>query len=112
MAKVWMPGTPATLLCTSGKTWKALRLRWFHGLRPSPQKPPPGKVIWKVNLVSGICSSSLFTARVDWVTCSMVELEGVLTTPKITPWSSAGASSLGDCANIASASRLTTAQAT
>ena len=40
-----------------------------------------------------------------------VEFEGVLTTPRITPWSSVGASSFGAWVNMARARRLTTIQA-
>ena len=48
---------------------------------------------------------------VDCSTCSRVEFEGVFTTPKMTPWSSAGANSLADCMNISTASTENTAHA-
>ena len=34
MGKVWMPGMAATFCCTSGRIWKAVRLRSFHGFSP------------------------------------------------------------------------------
>ncbi len=110
MGKVWMPGMAATFCCTSGRIWAAERLRSFQGFSPSPQNPPDGKVIWKVKLVSGISMSTRFTSRVDWATWSRVELDGVFTIPKITPWSSTGASSRGDWKNMARASSEITAQ--
>ena len=42
------PGWPPTFCCTSGRIWTAVRFRSFQGLSPTPQKPPDGKVIWKV----------------------------------------------------------------
>ena len=51
-----------------------------------------------------------FTSRVDWATWSRVELAGVLTMPKMTPWSSTGASSRGDWKNMAAPSSAITAQ--
>ncbi len=52
-----------------------------------------------------------FTSRVEKTTWSRVELAGVLTIPKMTPWSSVGASSLGDWVNMRKASTLTTPHA-
>ncbi len=67
MGKVCTPGMAETLACTSGRIWKALRLRSSQGLRPSPQNPPVGVVIWKVKLVSGMVVISWCIARVDRV---------------------------------------------
>ena len=64
-----------------------------------------------MKFVSGMVVSSLWTARVDCVTWSSVAFACVFTIPKMMPWSSAGASSLGDCVNIASASTPITTQA-
>jgi len=43
-----MPGMAATRLPTSGRIWKVFRFRSFQGFIASPQKPPVGKVTWKV----------------------------------------------------------------
>ncbi len=51
------------------------------------------------------------TTVVEATTRSSVASDGVLTMPKITPWSSTGASSLGDWLNISSASSATAPQA-
>jgi len=64
-----------------------------------------------VNRVSGISISTRLTSRVDWATWSSVEFDGVLTIPKMTPWSSTGASSRGDWKNMAAARSEITAQA-
>ena len=88
-----------------------LRLRLSQGLKMAPQNPPVGWVIWKVNSASGMERRSLLITFVDCSTCSRVEFEGVFTTPKMTPWSSAGANSLADCMNISTASTENTAHA-
>jgi hypothetical protein len=59
-------------------------------------------VIWKVNAASGSASARSLTIRVDCTTWSSVELAGVSTMPKMTPWSSVGASSFGDWTNMSS----------
>ena len=38
-----------TSICSSALDF----VRWLHGLRPMPAKPPLGKMIWKVESVSG-----------------------------------------------------------
>ena len=103
MGKVWIPGMVLTFRCTSGRICADDRVRSFQGFSPIPQKPPDGKVIWNVNLVSGMAITVRFTSRVERATWSRVELDGVLTMPKMTPWSSTGASSRGDCRNMATA---------
>ncbi len=89
-----------------------MRFRSSQGLRPTPQKPLSGKVIWKVKPASGIDITARFTAWVDGMSWSSVEFGGVSTIPKMTPWSSVGASSRGAWENMTSASTLTTAHAT
>ena len=110
MGKVCTPGMAATFPCTSGRIWEAVRLRSVQGLRPTPQKPVVGCVTWKVNSDSGVAITTRLISRVECVTWSSVEFAGVFTMPKMTPWSSAGASSLGAMLNMATASKLTTAQ--
>jgi hypothetical protein len=109
--KVCTPGMAATFWATSGRIWKALRLRSVQGFRPTPQKPPDGNVIWNVNSDSGSPITAWLTARVEGMTWSMVEFAGVFTMPKMTPGSSAGASSLGANWNMARTSTVMTAQA-
>ncbi len=92
-------------------SWYAVRSRSSHGFCTTPQKPPFGKVIWKVNSDSGMDMTAWFTARVDGITWSRVEFAGVLTMPKMTPWSSVGASSFGDWENMSRASTPTATQA-
>src|SRR5215208_1225727 len=98
-----MVGMALTFAWTSGSALAAERLRSVHGFRPTPQKPPLGNVIWNVNWDSGIDIAAWCTARVEGTSWSSVEFDGVLTTPKITPWSSVGASSFGACVNMRNA---------
>src|SRR2546421_8189316 len=111
MEKDWIPRTGATFALTSGRILKALRLRSSHGFNTTPQNPLVGDVIWKVKSDSGMRWTSLLISLVDGRICSSVELDGVWTTPKITPWSSDGASSFADWPNISTASTDSTPQA-
>ena len=112
MANDCTPGMAEIFPCTSGTILNAVRLRSSQGLRPSPQKPPVGKVIWKVNCDSGTLTASLWIMRVDGMIWSSVELAGDSRIPKMIPWSSAGASSFADCPNISKARTPITTQET
>ena len=85
MANDWTPGTGITFEATSGKILNAFRLRSSQGFRTTPQKPLVGEVIWKVKSDSGMPRTSLLIALVEGRICSSVELDGVCTTPKMTP---------------------------
>ena len=85
MANDCTPGTGMTLPATSGRILKAFRLRSSHGFRTTPQNPFVGEVIWKVKSDSGMPRTSLLMAFVEGRICSSVELDGVWTTPKMTP---------------------------
>jgi len=111
MANVCTPGMALSLACTSGRMALVGRGRSSQGFMPRPQKPPVGSVTWKVNLPSGVVSRASLMRLVECITWSRVALAGVFTTPKMTPWSSVGASSLGAWVNMNRASALTTAQA-
>lgn len=56
------PGMAMSLPCTSGRSPNTVRLRSSQGLVTMPLKPLLGKVIWKVNSVSGKVWNTLFTA--------------------------------------------------
>jgi hypothetical protein len=62
-----------------------VRLRSVHGFMPTPQKPNEGWVSWKVKRDSGSCITVSLIARVEIVTCSIVEFAGVFTIPSTTP---------------------------
>ena len=110
-AKVSIPGMAEIRCWISGSTWAVVRFRWSHGLSPTPQKPKPGFVTWKVNFDSGTSITVSCTALVDTDSWSSVELEGVLMMPKRKPWSSVGASSFTAIWNIRTVSRVSTPQA-
>src|SRR5918996_1039129 len=65
MANAWTPGIAETLAWISGRISNTDRSRCCHGSNTAPQKPPLGRVNWKVNSVSGVESKLWFTSRAD-----------------------------------------------
>lgn len=68
---IWIPGIFATSLCTAGRIWLAVRVRWPHGFNTTPLKPSAPSVApieggnrnWNVSAASGLscmtCSAAL-----------------------------------------------------
>ncbi len=88
------------------------RFRWSHGLTTIPPNPELGKVIWKVKSVSGSLRKTRLASEVKMRFWSRVEFADASTIPKMTPWSSRGASSLADIMNIGTVAMDTAIQTT
>ena len=90
------PAMPASLKLVSLAMAKICRLRWSQGLTNMPPKPWKGKVIWKAASNSGVSLKMRVTSARKGSSCSSVALGGTSIAPNTTPWSSLGASSLGE----------------
>ncbi len=79
-------------------SWMAnmLRFRSSQGFTSMPPKPPVGNVTWKLWSYSGVEAYIFWTVSTYGMSCSTVAFAGASTAPKMTPWSSAGASSCGE----------------
>ena len=121
VANTWKPGTFASFICTSGRIWNTVRLRGLcQGFTTTPEKPSTpiaapaegGSRIWNVRSASGVLSSAASVARPKKLFWSAVAFAGALMMPKMTPWSSDGASSFGENIYIGMASSPITIQIT
>ena len=110
VGKIRIPGIFCSFCWIPGRIWKTFRFRSSQGLTTIPPNPELGKVIWKVKSVSGSLRKIRFTSAEKMRFWSSVELADASRMPKMTPWSSTGASSLADMMNIGTAARDTATQ--
>ena len=108
--KMRIPGIFCSSCWTPGRMSNTVRSLSSHGLTTIPPNPELGKVIWKVKSVSGTFRKIRLTSAALRLFWSRVELADASRIPKMTPWSSVGASSLADMKNIGTASMDTTIQ--
>lgn len=93
-----------------GRMSNTVRVRSPQGFKTMPPKELAGWVMRKVRAVSGWLRKNLLAAAVEMTVCSRVPLAGVCAMARMTPWSSAGASSLGERMNMGTAARESTIQ--